>query len=145
MNNAPCPTNERSRLFLAKGPCLRSVIPSLSIIKIQSCDSAEYRPGDIVVYSHGNDYVCHRLLYSRQERDRRSFYIKADYSWRADGWISEDKIMGRVSAINGKPACGLVFQSKRIAWLWTSRLVDCIGPYYLLLAPKIGYRGKSAP
>lgn len=119
--------SKNSVTFFARGNCQRSVIPPDSLIGVVALPSECYKAGDLVVFSHKQGYVCHRILYTNRADNLRWFYVKADYAWWADAWIPEYRLAGKVTEVNGESITCFRLRAKNHFWLWASRVTDLIG------------------
>ena len=68
------------------------VIQDASLVHIEPCQGEECRPGDIVLFERGRSLVIHRVL--RASRSR--LLIKGDACFEVDGWVSRERVYGRL-------------------------------------------------
>lgn len=75
------------------------LIKKSSKVKIKKCTLDELFFGDICVYEKGLDFVAHRYLYNKRLNGIRYFLCKGDANIWPDKWISEKRLIGKISNI----------------------------------------------
>lgn len=104
------------------GECLAPAIANGTVIEAESAPPQSLRSGDLVVFSANGVYVCHRLLYRRQEDGLWWFFLKADNTGIADGWIPEYRIVGKVLRVADRSRETAAVRRDDLRRLWRSRL-----------------------
>ena len=104
------------------GECLAPTIANGTTLEIESATPDAIRCGDLVVFSRRDDYTCLRVLYRKQEEEVWWFFLKADNTEKAEGWIPDYRIVGTVTGIgqHKRPTAASRRQDRR--HLWRSRL-----------------------
>ena len=66
---------------------------------VEKCDPKELVSGEIIVFNIGRDLCTHRYITSRKKSGLIEYITKGDRFFKFDSPVTEDKIVGKVSAI----------------------------------------------
>jgi len=80
----------------------RSMAPLIkdsSKVKIKNCTVRELSFGDICVYQKELDLIAHRYWHRKRLNGGRYFLCKGDANTRFDKWISEKRLVGKLTSI----------------------------------------------
>lgn len=96
----------------------RSMAPLIkraSKVKIKKCSLDELFFGDICVYRKELDLIAHRYLYKKSLNGARYFLCKGDANVTPDKWISEDRLIGKLSSIERQ--CRILSLESRVGYI----------------------------
>jgi len=96
------PAQGKTHWFFGTGLSMDPLISSKSILRTVNCCSSEILPSHLVVYCAKNTHVCHRVLLRERRGEHFWFFLSGNHPLRADGWIPDYRIVGKVYEIDGK-------------------------------------------
>ncbi len=88
--------------FRGTGVSMIPFIRDASLLTVDECAPSGVLPGDIVVYRGGDVFICHRVVLRRWQEGDPWVYILGNDPTRPDGWVRAERILGKVSEINGR-------------------------------------------
>lgn len=83
--------------FHARGRSMWPMIRDGDVLTIAPRTPAAFRRGDVVAFVHpkGGRLMVHRIV----DRDGQRFLLRGDHAARPDGWIAENRILGKVTSV----------------------------------------------
>lgn len=102
------PSQKESRtlptIFLrGEGNSLLPLVDKKCLLEVERQSLSSIQPGDLIVFCAGKTLICHRALWRKKEKNHLWFFITGNHPMRADGWIPDYRIIGKVVSIDGKP------------------------------------------
>lgn len=83
--------------FHARGISMRPVIRDGDLLEIEALPPRAVRHGDILLYRLTGSYLLvHRVIKIQRQPEGLLFLIQGDALLKADGWVPEGQILGRV-------------------------------------------------
>lgn len=90
----------KSLRFQAQGTSMHPLMRNDDILIVDPVEAGKIRVGDVVLCSPTiGSVVVHRVIRKQLTRKGLRFQVQGDQAAQPDGWISQEQIFGRVSAI----------------------------------------------
>lgn len=94
--NASLKEGKRASLK-SQGSCMEPLFGSDALITFVKKNNFKF--GDLVVYRDNSSLVAHRFMYKRMEGGQELLILKADNSWKPDGPVSINSVLGVITEI----------------------------------------------
>jgi len=82
-----------------QGSSMGYIIKQGDLVRIKSIKKEELKPGDIILYSQGGSFVCHRIISCAQSDGKHFLITKGDVLLQADNSLPMNQVIGKVSYV----------------------------------------------
>lgn len=116
--------------FTANGSSMLPLIKDGDLLLIVPVSSDQIKFGDVLLFV--NDFgslLAHRVIRMQKQGNDRIFEMRSDQAQSADGWVTTDRILGRLEAFDH---AGRSFYVNRIDIRALSLLLALRGRYKLI-------------
>ena len=79
-------------------------------VLVKAADSREIRLGDVVCFRSDLQLVAHRVVRIRRSRKGVHFLTKADNGPTFDRYVASDKVLGKVTTVEGHPLTTILWK-----------------------------------
>ncbi|MBI2206202.1 MAG: hypothetical protein HYU41_20405 [Candidatus Rokubacteria bacterium] len=91
-------SGQMTRMHIVGGS-MRPFLPRGSSIVVSAVDAARLGIGDLVVYEHEDQLVCHRIIARRRSDPGLRFLTRGDWWRAAAAWVPAAAVVGIVGAV----------------------------------------------
>jgi hypothetical protein len=90
----------KSLRFQARGASMRPLVRDGDMLLVEPANLHQIHIGDIVLFRHQpGKILVHRVIRKRLDKQGTSFLIQGDQAAQADGWMPQECLFGRLSAV----------------------------------------------
>lgn len=117
----------KSIRFNAVGDSMYPFIQNGDLIVVEPAQLRSLKIGDIIYYQDVEDHaLLHRIIHKRCLAGRLEFQIQADNALKPGGWVSSDRILGRLTKFH-----------RNHAWIRMDSVVSRIASLLILAQLKL--------
>jgi len=87
-------------MAIGEGKSLWPLVKPRSLVLWRKTPFSSLRRGDLVLFSWREETICHQIIWKKRLNGKYSYLLKGNH-FTNDGWVSEERVLGKVYEIDG--------------------------------------------